>query len=77
MIAAGCTSKPCSAELSNERAVLANEQTSERASPALYASISGHFYPECRGGGLAVVVAMAMAAVHNGMKWHDFDTLIS
>ena len=40
-----------------------NERTSEQTSPALYASISGHFYPECRGGGLAVAMAVAMAAV--------------
>ena len=40
-------------------------------SPALYALFSGHFYPECRGGGLAVVMGVAMAAVHNGIKLHE------
>ena len=60
-----------------------NERTSERASPAVYASISGHFYPECRGGGLAVVVAgamamaMAIAAVHSRIKLYGIDTFIS
>ena len=74
MSAAECTSKACSAELSNER-------TSERATPALYASILGHYYPECRGGGLAVVVAgamaMAIAAVHSRIKLYGIDTFIS
>ena len=59
MSAAECTSKACSAELSNER-------TSD---------------PECRGGGLAVVVAgamaMAIAAVHSRIKLYGIDTFIS
>ena len=58
------------------------ESTSDRASgrtngPALYLSISCHFYPECSGGGLAVVVAVAMAAVHSGMKLYEIDAFIS
>ena len=51
----------------------ANEQTS----PAHYASISSHFYLECRGGGVAVVVAVAMAAVHSGIKLYEIDAFIT
>ena len=40
-------------------------------------SISGHFYPECRGGGLPVVVAVAMAAVHSEIKLLEIDAFIS
>ena len=56
-----------------------SERTSERTSPALYAPISGHFYPECRTGGVVVVVteAVAMAAVHSVIKLHDIDAFIS
>ena len=43
------------------------EQTSEWTSPALRASISGHFYQESREGGLAVVIAVAVAAGHSEM----------
>ena len=50
---------------------------SEQTSPALYALISGHFYPECRTGRVAVVVVVAMAAVHSVMKLHEIDAFIS
>ena len=50
---------------------------SKRMSRALYAPISGHFYPECRTGGVVVVVAVAMAAVHSVIKLHDIDAFIS
>ena len=52
---------------------------SEWTSPALYALISGHFYPEFRTGRLVVVVAVAvaMATVHSVLKLHDIDAFIS
>ena len=43
----------------------------------LNASISDHSYPECRDGGVAVVVVVAMAAVHSVMKLHEIDAFIS
>ena len=49
------------------------EQTSERTNSALNASISGHFYPECSGGGQA----LAMAAAHSGLKLYEIDMFIS
>ena len=58
----------------NERA---NERADEYSTQALYAPISGHFYPECRTGGVAVVVVVAMAAVHSVMKLHEMDAFIS
>ena len=50
------------------------ERSSKRTSEW---SISCHFYPECSGGGLAVVAAVAMSAVHSGMKLYEIDAFIS
>ena len=54
-----------------------NERADEYSTRALYSPISGHFYPECRTGGVAVVVVVAMAAVHSVMKLHEIDAFIS
>ena len=51
-----------------------SKQASGRANgPALYASISCHFYPKCSSGGLAVIVA----AVHGGIKLYEIDAFIT
>ena len=36
-----------------------------------------HFYTECSGGGLAVVVAVVIAVVHSGMKLYEIYVFIS
>ena len=35
------------------------------------------FYPKCIGGGVAVVVAVTMAAAHRGMKTYEIDAFIA
>ena len=45
-----------------------SERTSKWPSP---------FYPKCSGGGLAVVVAVTMAAVLRWMKLYEIDAFIT